>query len=107
MSIPLTVKWSGANGQEAEETTASLVVNAQGALLALATTVTEGQTLRLVNRTTLQEEGCRVVYLGPMSSGKFRVAIEFLQPAPEFWHITFPPEDWSAPNGAERKSRTR
>jgi hypothetical protein len=107
MSIPVTVKWSGPDGQEAEETTASLVVNAHGALLALAASMTEGQTLRLVNHATLQEEACRVVYLGPVSSGKIRVGIEFLEPAPEFWQITFPPEDWFAPDAPQRKSRTR
>jgi hypothetical protein len=107
MSIPVTVKWNGPDGQEAEETTASLVLNAHGALLALATTMTEGQTLRLVNRTTDQEEACRVVYLGPVMSGKVQIGLEFLQLAPEFWHITFPPEDWSGPDAADRKSRIR
>jgi hypothetical protein len=107
MSIPVTVKWSGPDGLEAEETTASLVVNAHGALLALAANIAEGQTLRLVNRMTREEESCRVVYLGPASSGKVRVAIEFLQPSPEFWHITFPPDDWLARDTPERKPRTR
>lgn len=107
MSIPVTVKWSGPDGQEAEETTASLVLNAHGALLALETTMTEGQTLRLVNRVTDQEQACRVVYLGPVTAGKVQVGLEFLQPAPEFWHITFPPESSSDPDATARKPRKR
>jgi hypothetical protein len=103
MSIPVTVKWRGPDGQESEETTASLVLNAHGALLALACALKEGQTLRLVNRTTDQEEDCRVVYLGPESAGKVQVGLEFVKPAPEFWHITFPPENWSTPNPSEKK----
>jgi PilZ domain-containing protein len=105
MSIPVTVKWRGPDGQQAEETTASLVLNAHGALLALANAMKEGQTLRLVNRTTDQEQECRVVYLGPVSSGKAQVGLEFLEPAPEFWNITFPPENWTAPGPASRKPR--
>ncbi|MGB6199694.1 MAG: hypothetical protein WBF35_09115, partial [Candidatus Acidiferrales bacterium] len=42
MSIPVTVKWRGADGKETEESTASLVLNAHGALLALANTLKEG-----------------------------------------------------------------
>jgi hypothetical protein len=107
MAIPVTVKWRGPDGHEAEETTASLVLNAHGALLALANTMAEGQTLRLVNRTTDQEQDCRVVYLGPASAGKFQVGLEFLEPAPEFWHITFPPENWTVPDPAAGKTRAR
>jgi hypothetical protein len=107
MSIPVTVKWQGPDGKEAEETTASLVLNAHGALLALATTMKEGQTLRLVNRTTQQEQACRVVYLGPVSAGKIQVGLEFLEPAPDFWHISFPPENSPTPDPADRKPRTR
>ena len=105
MSIPVTVKWQGQDGQEVEETTASLVLNAHGALLALAPALREGQTARLVNRTTDQEQGCKVVYLGPAAGGKVQVGLEFLEPAPEFWHITFPPENWSTSVGADRKVR--
>ena len=104
LSIPVTVKWQGPDGREVEETTASMVLNAHGVLLALAATLEEGQTLRLVNRTTDQEEKCRVVYLGPVTAGKVQVGLEFLQPAPEFWHISFPPENWSTPDAAARKT---
>ncbi|MGB6429276.1 MAG: hypothetical protein WBF06_01725 [Candidatus Acidiferrales bacterium] len=107
MSIPVTVKWKGPDGKEVEETTASLVLNAHGALLALAATMKEGQTLRIVNRTTQQEQACRVVYLGPVSSGKIQVGLEFLESAPDFWHISFPPEPAASPDAVDRKPRTR
>jgi hypothetical protein len=107
MSIPVTVKFRGVDGQEAQETTASLVLNAHGVLLALASSLQEGQTLRLVNRTTDQEQDCKVVYLGPVNGGKFQVGLEFVEPAPEFWHITFPPENWTVPDPSDPKSPDR
>jgi hypothetical protein len=41
-------------------------------------------------------QACKVVYLGSTESGKVQVGVEFLQPAPQFWRIVFPPEDWAS-----------
>jgi hypothetical protein len=103
MSIPVTVKWQGPSGEEIEETTASLVLNAHGALLPIARPLKAGQTLRLINRTTDREQPCRVVHLGEMTGGKIHVGLEFLQPAPEFWNISFPPENWSLQDAPAQK----
>jgi hypothetical protein len=43
-----------------------------------------------------------VVDAGSKSDGKTEVGIEFLEPAPRFWHIAFPPEDWNL-NSPEAK----
>jgi len=94
ISIPVTVRWQGPDGQEVEEATASVVLNAHGALLPLASELKKGQTLRLINQTTNREQMCRVVHIGPGSGGKTHVGLEFLQPAPEFWNISFPPDSW-------------
>lgn len=79
------------NGEEvfAEDTT-TLVVNAHGALITLATRVEMGDTILVRNRDTRDERICKVTYVGPVAGGKTQVAIEFREPAPEFWHIQFP-----------------
>jgi hypothetical protein len=105
MSIPVTVKWRTEDGRDAEESTASLVLSSHGALLPLASALRAGQTLQLLNRATKQEQTCRVAYLGSESSGKVQVALEFIQPAPEFWHITFPPEHLTEREAAAQSSR--
>lgn len=76
------------------EETLTAVVNAHGALIELAAHVETGQTLVLENRGTRQMQECRVVHIGPKNGGKLMVGIEFAQPAPRFWQIAFPPEDW-------------
>ncbi len=96
LSVPVTVSGKKADGTEFEENAMTLVVNAHGALIAMATRVKEGQTLHLMNRGSPQPQECRVVYVGHPDGDKIQVAIEFLQSAPQFWHISFPPEDWSA-----------
>jgi len=68
-----------------------------GALIVLAGKVTKGQKLRLMNRATKAEQECQVASLGPTTGGKAQVGVEFLKPSPDFWHISFPPEDWVMP----------
>jgi hypothetical protein len=98
LSLPVTVRTeSGPRDASFEEETQTLVVNAHGALVAIAGKVEKGQTLRLTNRTTKEELSCRVMYVGPVSGGKGQIGIEFHKPSPDFWRIAFPPEDWTAP----------
>lgn len=80
------------------EETQTLVVNAHGAMVALAAKVIKGQTLRLKNRATQEELVCKVAYMGPATAGKLQVGIDFTSSAPDFWRIAFPPEDWVLPD---------
>jgi hypothetical protein len=36
-----------------------------------------------------------VVYLTPSYRGLTHVGVEFVHPAPEFWPVSNPPDDWS------------
>lgn len=80
-----------------EEETQTMVVNVHGALILLAAKVIKGQKLRMTNRATKAEQLCQVASLGPKSEGKTQVGVEFLKPSPDFWQISFPPEDWVVP----------
>jgi len=35
------------------------------------------------------------VFLGPVRGGQGEIGLEFSEPRPAFWRVTFPPEDWS------------
>ncbi len=78
-----------------EEETETLVINAHGALILLGTPVSPRQKLSLIHSKTKEEQECTVVGMGPAQSGKTHVSIEFTTPAPKFWRVTFPPEDWT------------
>jgi hypothetical protein len=80
-----------------EEDTHTLVVNLHGALIVLAAKVVKGQKLRLTNRATKEEQPCRVASVNPPAGGKAQIGVEFLKPSPDFWRISFPPEDWVLP----------
>jgi len=77
------------------EETQTKVVNAHGGLITLSANVRQGQKLLLTNMSTKQEQECHVVYLGgTQDDAKTEVGIEFTHPAPKFWGVGFPPEDW-------------
>jgi hypothetical protein len=77
------------------EKTQTLAVNAHGALITLEAKAVQGQVL-LIKSISSEARTCRVVYVGPALQGRTQFGIEFAEPAPNFWHITFPPEDWAA-----------
>jgi len=81
------VKGRSHSGRKFTETCQTLVVNAHGGLLLLKQEVNDGEMLVLIHPETLEEQECRVVYLGdPVEKGQ-RVGVEFLTPAPHFWGL--------------------
>jgi hypothetical protein len=76
------------------EQTQTMTVNAHGGLILLATPVSVNQIVVLENPKVAQEILCRVTELGPSFMGKAQVAVEFIRPAPGFWGLETPPEDW-------------
>jgi len=93
LRLPITVSGESSQGPFREDTYTS-IVNAHGALINLAAKVSQEQTLRLKSSSHHEEQTCRVTYIGPVTEGRAQVGIEFTKPAPQFWHIAFPPEDW-------------
>ena len=95
LHVPVVVQRKTDSGPPFQEDTQTLVINAHGALITLATALGIGNRLVLVNKKAGDAQECRVVYVGAEQSGKTQVGVEFTEPAPHFWHIAFPPEDWS------------
>jgi hypothetical protein len=90
------------NGVAFEEQTSTMIVNAHGALIQLRTVVKLGDLLQVKNLKTAEELHCKVVDINPGSNGVQEVGIEFAEPNPRFWRVSFPPSDWS-PRSAEAK----
>ena len=103
IAIPITVRIPRANASFYEETTETVVVNAHGCLARLAVPLEQDQQIRIINSKSNEEQDCTVVWIGKFTEGKTEVGFEFSQPAPRFWRIIFPPEDW---NPADRKLPT-
>jgi len=95
LRMPIVVIAPGPDKQITREETITLVVNAHGAVIHLELPVRVGQVVILQNPETSEEQSCRIVNITSVSGLKTEVGIEFLKPAPHFWHVAFPPEDWS------------
>ena len=97
LSVPIQVSGKTTDNKDFQEEARTLVVNAHGALITLEARVAAGQMITVANKATRQSLGCRIVYLGTRQGGKTQMGIEFAKPAPTFWQIDFPPDDWVAP----------
>jgi hypothetical protein len=97
LSLPILVTGRNSRNEDFQEETRTLVVNAHGALIALGAPVAADQEITLHNKATRESRVCRVVHMGNANAGKIQLGVEFLQPAPAFWQIDFPPEDWVMP----------
>ena len=84
--IPVTVSGQLTTGEFSEETETQVVMQ-EGALLHLSAAVSAGQVVRLKNRLTRMEQNCRVLFVDPqVEQGRPKLlAVEFLEPAPNFW----------------------
>jgi len=94
IAIPVFIYGNNEFGPPFKEITQTVLVNANGCLVELATSVVKEQPLLLTNLKTDEEIACHVVALGNIVNGKTEVGLRFAQSSPRFWGIGFPPEDW-------------
>ncbi len=94
MDVPIVIRGESADQQSFRAETFTVTVSAHGALLMLATSVALGQKIVVVNQINRDEREGRVAYRGPLHAGLSQVAVEFTQPSPEFWPVSFVPADW-------------
>jgi hypothetical protein len=97
LSVPIAVSGKTKEGKDFSEDTRTLVVNAHGALIALAAPVVAGQHVLVANKATRATVDCRIVYLGNSQDAKTQMGIEFTKPLTTFWQVDFPPDDWIIP----------
>ena len=96
MQVGIRLRGKDAQGQDFEEFTETLAINAHGALVLLTARVTSGCKIQMRHNKTEEEQECHVVFLGPVRGGKGEIGLEFSSPRPTFWRVAFPPEDWTS-----------
>ncbi len=96
LNVPVVVYRAPGEGPQFYENTETLVVSAHGALMALTDMVAPRQSLLVQNAESGEQLECRVVYVKRERAGPPKVAVEFTRPAPRFWHLAYPPADWTA-----------
>ena len=106
MNVPVRVSMQLGATPLSEEETYTLAVSAHGALLAVSAPLHRGQRLTLSNPQTKESLECVVAHIDRFPNEQVKVGLEFLLPNPTFWHVAFPPKDWS-PRHPDAKSRPK
>jgi hypothetical protein len=81
----------------------TFIVSAHGCGMTLKASILPGEAIVLIHKQSREEVICRVVMCRQQEKdGLWDTGVEFQTPAPRFWHIAFPPDDWDP---ADRKQR--
>src|SRR5258708_17635890 len=104
--VSVAVLAQGPDNKPISEETRTVTVNAHGAIILLGLRVSIGQALTLRNSRTGEEVACRVVYVSPHQAEKTQMGVDFMEPCPRFWRISFPPADWTT-QSPDAKGNTR
>jgi hypothetical protein len=97
MRVPVRVSGQSTHGSQFDEQTHTFSVSAHGASILLFASVKNGQRLKLVNPATGDEAECIVAHVGRRHADRMEVGVFFALANPKFWHVIFPPQDWTAP----------
>src|SRR5216683_242359 len=95
MTIPVRVSGQNVLGSPFEEETQTLAISAHGALILVSAQVYRGQRLTLSNVQTKAALECVVAHIDKRRGEHPQVGVEFALPNPMFWHVAFPPNDWT------------
>jgi hypothetical protein len=95
MTIPVRVSGQNHVGSPFEEETHTRAISAHGTLVLMSTQVYRGQRLTLSNIQTKGALECIVAHIDRRKGEHAQVGVEFTLPNPLFWHVAFPPKDWT------------
>jgi PilZ domain len=79
-----------------DEATVTTTISAHGTLILLSTPVRRGQPLVLTNEKTSSALECVVAHVGEVQGHQLQIGVSFLLPNSAFWHVSFPPADWTS-----------
>src|SRR5467141_4097364 len=106
MTIPVRVSGKTDTGLPFGEETHTRAISAHGALILMSTQVYRGQRLTLSNVQTRAALECVVAHIDRSQGEHPQAGVEFTLPNPMFWHVAFPPKDWT-PRHPDAKSHVR
>jgi c-di-GMP-binding flagellar brake protein YcgR len=106
MTIPVRVSGQLGAGLPFEEDAHTRAISAHGALILVSAQVHRGQRLTLSNVQTKAALECVVAHIDRHHRDHPQVGVEFMLPNPMFWHVAFPPKDWT-PRHPDAKSHIK
>src|SRR6266478_1484260 len=106
MTIPVRVSGKTDTGLPFGEETHTRAISAHGALILISAQVYRGQRLTLSNVQTKAALECVVAHIDRRQGEHPQAGVEFTLPNPMFWHVAFPPKDWT-PRHPDAKSHVK
>jgi hypothetical protein len=103
LDVDVEVTLHAGTSKSVTERTNTLIVSSHGALVVFKYAVSVGDLLTLRIVKTKEEVDCRVVDVTDARAEIPKIGIEFVEPRGNFWHVAFPPADWT-PRSPEAKS---
>lgn len=94
--VPITLAMTE-KGQPVKITAHTVAVNIHGAMVACPRLLDTDTKVEMVNGRTQEKVGSRVTRAPRESPEGFLIPVEFTTPSPNFWQISFPPENWKVP----------
>jgi hypothetical protein len=93
--IPVTLEMMVV-GKKVSVRATTVSVNDHGAMLLCTRNFVVDARFELVNDRTDRRQSCRVTRAAVDNQGGYLIPVEFGQPVPGFWHISFPPPGWKS-----------
>jgi hypothetical protein len=95
MRIPVSLEIK-MSGELIKATAHTVAVNVHGAMLLCSRPIEAETKLEIENDRTRGRASVRVTRAPRESEEGYLIPVEFVQPSPAFWQISFPPANWKA-----------
>ena len=93
--VPVTLELT-ISGQKIEASAFTVAVNVHGAMVLCPRAIDAESSLEMRNERTRDRTTVRVTRAPRESAEGFLIPLEFPSPSPNFWQISFPPENWKS-----------
>ncbi len=90
-----------------KEESSTLAISAHGALILMTERTKKGQRLILSNVHTGSSAECVVAHIGDIHESRTQIGVAFVLPSATFWHVHFPPTDWTSRHQDARQIKGR
>jgi hypothetical protein len=94
--VPITLAVTE-KGQPVKISAHTVAVNIHGAMVVCPRLLDANTKMELENGRTQEKIDTRVTRAPRQSPEGFLIPVEFTTPSPNFWQISFPPENWKVP----------
>ena len=91
--VPLTLELTK-SGQVIKIPAHTVAVNVHGAMVLCTRSLDSGTTVQMINERTNERASARVTRSPRDSAEGFLIPLEFDNPLPMYWQISFPPSNW-------------